>query len=469
MAVVSFLGGGVAVVHGITIGTSALARKKMISPDSFRSLGASCFFNIGIGIVLMLLPFMRMIPVYIIFTVYIIINALIKLVDYILDLRDNVPGRLYELIMFVFFAVFGVLMACVPGMGSAALFIVSGLYCIIYGAFLLWDGVFQMLPVRIKSKINRKMSMPMPVILSSLRPFVRLKANIRRRLLNPEEETGGIKPFFPPEKETDVPPDMEVLIHVSECGFGIMGHCDLCFEGEIISYGSYDLTSTSLFGGVGDGIFVVGRKEPYIRFYVTSTPREIYGYGFRLTEEQKAAVRQEIAQIKAMAYPWETPLQQILKNDPDAKGEAAQDWGSKLWNCTGADFFKFREGKMKTYFVLTSNCVMMTDMIVRKASIDIIPPRNVFTPGGYYDYLEHVLSMSGSPVFCRTVYNRYTTVGWQYKPRAAYSDPMLEMRSETEANRLASEKQGRKNDRRKKREHKRSRKKAEQDMTAQAE
>ena len=447
-AVACYIGGAVAIAQGLTRGVSAFARKKTLTQSALGSLIASSLFNVLAGIGILLIPLLKMVPVYIVFTAYIIVNALIKLVDYDIDRRDGVPGRLKELLLFVFFSVFGILMVFVPGMGETGFRVVAGIYCILYGVFLLSDFAFQCLPQSVRRRFNHKMSLPMPLLLSSLRPFARMKARQRENILSPQQIRSEPEPYFPNGKETDDPPDMEVMIHVSARGLGIMGHCDLCFEGEVLSYGSYDLTSTSLFGGVGDGIFVVGKREPYIRFYVTATLREIYGYGFRLNEEQKQAVREEIALLKSLAYPWETPLQQVLKHEPDAAGESVQDWGSKMWNCTGSDFFKFRSGKMKTYFVLTSNCVMLADRIVRRACSDTTAPRNVFTPGGYYDYLEHLLAMNNSPVFCRRIYSSESTAGWKYTPRVAYSDPTMEVMSETEANRRAAEKQGKKNDRR---------------------
>ena len=454
--VACYIGGSVAIMQGLVRAVYAFARKKTLSSGAVGVLAASSTFNTLVGVGILLIPLLRMAPVYIVFTAYVMVNALIKLVDYDIDRRDRVPGRFKELALFVFFSVFGVLMIFVPGMGETGFLIVSGIYCILYGVFLLSDFAYQCLPQSVKRRFDHKLSLPMPLLLSSLRPFARLKSRQRKSILDPEGAKAELKPYFPQGKETDIPPDMEVMIHVSASGFGIMGHTDICFEGEIRSYGSYDLTSTSLFGGVGDGIFVVGKKEPYIRFYVTATPREIYGYGFRLNEEQKQAVREEIVLLKSMAYPWETPLQQVVKHEPEAPGEAVQDWGSRMWNCTGSDFFKFISGKMKTYFVLTSNCVMMTDRIVRRACTDITTPRNVLTPGGYYDYLEHLLAMNNSPVFCRTEYNRESTSGWNYEPRVAYSDPELEVMSETEANRRAAEKQGRKNDRQQQRHTRRS-------------
>ena len=108
ITVISYGGGLLVALHGITIGVSAISRKKELAPDAFSSLIASCLFNLCVGGVMLLLPMLKMVPVYIVFTVYIIINALIKLVDYVIDVRDNVQGRLYELMMFLFFAVFGV-------------------------------------------------------------------------------------------------------------------------------------------------------------------------------------------------------------------------------------------------------------------------------------------------------------------------------------------------------------------------
>lgn len=443
-----YMGGSIVVLHGVVSGVAVLLKHKQMTKDSVKSLTIGAFLNICLGGMIMLMPKISLAPIYIVFTLYILVNAAIKLVDYFINKRDNVVGRLRELLFFVFFLVFGVLMVFVPEMGKRGFIAVAGVYCIIYGAFLLWDFVFQCFPSSFRRRFSKKLSLPMPVLISTMRPFAKFKSRQRQSLLDPEKTKTELKPFFPEGKETDAAPDMEVMIHISEHGMGIMGHCDICFEGRVYSYGSYDLTSTSLFGGIGDGIFVIGKREPYIRFYVTATPREIYGYGFRLDEEQKRAVRDEIVKLIDMAYPWETPLQQVHKNDPSAKGEAVYDWGSKMWNCTGSDFYKFRSGKMKTYFVVTSNCVMMADEIVRKACKDITPQRSVLTPGAYYDYLEHLLAMVGSPVFCRTVYNKYTTAGWRYTPRIPYSSPELETMTETEANRRAAEKEGKRYERR---------------------
>lgn len=437
---VCYLGGAVVGIHGVKLAFSALLKRRILSKDAVGSILVNSGFNVLVGIFVMLLPLFNMVPVYFVFTLYVFVNAMIKILDYIIDRRDNVSGRLKELLLFVFFFVFGVLMVFVPGMGRRGFLIVVGIYCILYGGFLISDFIFQLLPEEIRSRISHKLSLPMPVILSAMRPFLNMKNRQRSNILNPEKEAKRLGTYYPEGKKTDIPPDMEVMVHVSNSGLGSFGHCDLCFEGEVFSYGSYDLDTVSMFGGVGDGILVVGKKESYIRFYVTATEREIYSYGFHLTKEQKKAVKQELNELKDMVYQWKPPLGQRFEEDPSVKGEAVFDWGSKMWNCTGSDFYKFKSGKMKTYFAVTSNCVMMVDNIVRKACSETTTPRSVLTPGGYYDYLEHQLAMVGSPVFCRTIYNDKNTVNWKYHPRIPYSDPKYEKRmTETEANQMAAE------------------------------
>lgn len=439
MSFLCYIGGIVVVLHAALCVASVIGKRKALSSDAAKSLLASSFINLSVGVAVVLLPLFDLVPLYMIFTLYILINAIIKLIDYFIDKQDNVSGRLKQFFLFVFFFTFAVLMIFVPEMGKRGFLTVSGIYCIIYGAFMLWDFIFQCFPENVQQKFKTKLSLPMPVLITTLLPFVNLRSRRMANTLDPEKAKAEMKPFYPVGKEADYIPDMEVLIHVSSKGYGIMGHCDIAFEGKVYSYGSYDLESTSLFGTIGDGIFIVCPKKDYIRFYVTATPREIYGYGFKLTEEQKQAVRNEISTIREMTYPWKTPLEKLYEKDCSIKGEAVCDWGSKKWNCTHADFYKFKSGKLKTYFVVTSNCVMLADKIVKKAckDINVNGPSGVMTPGEYYDYLEHLLVMVGSPVFCRMVYNKDTTSGWKYTPRIPYSSPELEMMTETEANRLA--------------------------------
>ena len=77
-------------------------------------------------------------------------------------------------------------MVFVPGMGKRSFLVVAGIYCVLYGAFLLSDFIFQCLPEEIRKKFTGKMTLPMPALLSTLMPFMNLKIRRRKNILDPE-------------------------------------------------------------------------------------------------------------------------------------------------------------------------------------------------------------------------------------------------------------------------------------------
>lgn len=118
LQVASLIGGGVVTLHGAGRVLTALLKRKTVSKEAWLNILFGGFFNILAGIFILILPIFNYAPIYIVFTAYILINALIKIVDYHLGRRNNVPGRLKEFLLFVFFIVFGVLMVFVPEMGK---------------------------------------------------------------------------------------------------------------------------------------------------------------------------------------------------------------------------------------------------------------------------------------------------------------------------------------------------------------
>ena len=78
-------------------------------------------------------------------------------------------------------------------------------------------------------------------------------------------------------------------------GFNAIGHCDLCFDGEVIAYGNYDEGHSIRFG-MGPGVLILSKKEEYIPFCLRFNKTTIFSFGLRLTEDQKKErVRQRVA------------------------------------------------------------------------------------------------------------------------------------------------------------------------------
>lgn len=408
----AYIGGTIMAGHGLFQLITVFVNRKKIGKTAKGSLGSTGVIYLLGGLAIIILPWLTITLLMMIFTCYTLLNALLKIIDFSIACKDDRPGKISDLLVALFFLTFTVLMIFVPEMGQKAFLIVAGIYLILFGTSEIYDFIAQCIPVRKKRKMWRRIRIAAPLLFSSLMPLTALKKTEKQRVLYPELHDNALKTVYADGKEDSGAPDIEIFIHVSDGGVGIIGHCDIFFDGEILSYGSYDAKSESLFGGVGDGVFFTADKKRYIRFSVTHDKKTIFGYGLKLTEEQKESIRSEIKELKESVYPWQTPFEAKWSVDKSTSLSEFTDYGSSLWNGTGAHFYKFNEGMFKTYFVLTSNCVLMAEKIILATDPDIVNLNGVLSPGSYYDYLESKFPMRESNVICKTVYTKDNTAGW---------------------------------------------------------
>ena len=71
---------------------------------------------------------------------------------------------------------------------------------------------------------------------------------------------------------------------------------------------------------------------------------------------------------------------------------------------TGAQFYKFKSGKFKTYFVMGTNCVLLADEIIGKTGSDVIDMNGIIAPGTYQDYLEKEYQKESGLVVNKKIY-----------------------------------------------------------------
>lgn len=72
----------------------------------------------------------------------------------------------------------------------------------------------------------------------------------------------------------------------------------------------------------------------------------------------------------------------------------------------GAELFKFRKSKFKTYFVLSTNCVLLADSVIGQAGTDILGIRGFIAPGTYQTYLDQEYEKPHSMVVAKNIYYR---------------------------------------------------------------
>lgn len=346
--------------------------------------------NIGVGIFILAYTAIPIRLLFVIFAVYITINGLIKFISYLNYKKDKVSKRFPVLCGALFLILYGLGLLLGKYVGANDMMIFIGIYGLLLGINYIIDGVFTAVPQQHKDSLKRRIRIPVPIFISALVPRVMMDYINERLKVEPKEK------FLNNQKHSDV----EIFIHVSPDGFGTIGHCDICINNQVISYGNYDYDSIRLFESIGDGVLFEAPRDSYIPFCIEDSNKTIFSYGVRLTVKQLASVKREIQKLKENTYRW-YPRSSKNKND-------CNDYASRLYLRTGALFYKFKRGRYKTYFVLGSNCVKLAETIMGKAGLDIIDLNGIISPGTYQNYLEKEYQRANGIVVSKNIYNKYT-------------------------------------------------------------
>ncbi|MGY3708642.1 hypothetical protein ACWOA5_06095 [Granulicatella adiacens] len=326
-----------------------------------------------------------------------VMNAGISGVTYYIYLKDGIRPRLRLLWDTIWLSVVGVAtLIALGGDGKLQMFFLS-LYLIGHGISNLRDGWFFEAEVG-KKVLRRHFRQGLPLVLAAIIPRVTLQKINDTLELNEGETASEI---YDRAKE-NAEPNLEMFIHVTKDGFGAIGHVDICYKGRIISYGNYDTNSERLFGTMGDGVLFSADREKYIEFCKRENHKTLLGYGLALSPEQLEAIDEEIEKLMSLTVPWDPP--QTVKPAQPGIDKVEAMYAYKLKQEADALLYKFVSSKFKTYFVMSTNCVLLADTIVGKAGTDILSARGFISPGTYQDYLDKEFERPHSLVVTKRVY-----------------------------------------------------------------
>ena len=385
------------IITGISHFITSIGGKNKNISDKV-SIGNS-IFNIILGLAIMIFDNISLSILPILFAIYAILNGLVKVISYCTYLKNKVRGRLKLLIECIIYLGFGVTLLFSPLFHLDRVLIIIAIYCILLGLNFIKDFIGEIIPKKIKNKLKRKVRITLPVFLVALIPH-KILTNINE-YLNDEDI---IEDIDKDEKESEEEVDLEVFIHVTLDGIGAVGHVDLYYEGEVISYGNYDENSYKLHGIMGDGILFTTKKDEYINFCISYSKKTIFGYGIKLNDTQKKEIKKRINEIKSNLYSWQPKIVEDKINNKDTNLEEYTDYASILYKATGAKFYKFKSGKFKTYFGLNTNCVLLADSVIGKAGIDLLNIGGIITPGTYYNYFQNEFKKRNTIVVTRNIY-----------------------------------------------------------------
>ena len=339
------------------------------------------------------------VPIYIlalVIGVYQIFHASINLVTYVLYRKNKIRPRfrlLLDGLVLVFLG--GTSLLSSTGNSVFQLFVL-GAYFFLYGVSNIRDGFLFEEEIG-KNHLKRRVRMSLPIVLAALIP-ARTLAKINKFMQENADEREDIHLGMVKSGKTA---ELEIFVHTAETSlFSAIGHVDICYQGRVISYGNYDPSSETLFGMVGDGVLYFCDRDKYIDLCKRESQKTLFGYGIDLTPEMEEAVQEKLAELKQLTIPWEPSADKIMTGD----GKEDYTYAYKIRHETDGELYKFIKSKFKSYFVLSTNCVLLADTIVGQAGTDILSPKGFIAPGTYQAYLNREFEKPNSIVVSKHVY-----------------------------------------------------------------
>ena len=339
------------------------------------------------------------VPIYIlalVIGVYQIFHASINLVTYVLYRKNKIRPRfrlLLDGLVLVFLG--GTSLLSSTGNSVFQLFVL-GAYFFLYGVSNIRDGFLFEEEIG-KNHLKRRIRISLPIVLAALIPASTL-AKINKFMQENADEREDIHLGMVKSGKTA---ELEIFVHTAETSlFSAIGHVDICYQGRVISYGNYDPSSETLFGMVGDGVLYFCDRDKYIDLCKRESQKTLFGYGIDLTPEMEEAVQEKLAELKQLTIPWEPSADKIMTGD----GKEDYTYAYKIRHETDGELYKFIKSKFKSYFVLSTNCVLLADTIVGQAGTDILSPKGFIAPGTYQAYLDREFEKPNSIVVSKHVY-----------------------------------------------------------------
>lgn len=338
------------------------------------------------------------IPIYLfsfLMGLYQLFIAFVNGVTYILYLKNHIRPRWRFFFDGIWMAVIGGMTLFSSTAQSHFQAIILGGYLVLYGSTILRDGLFFEQELA-NDSLKRRIRVSLPLILAAIIPSATLKR---------------INDFLQGDKSEEVleevaltreplPTELEIFVHVANKGFGVLGHVDLSYKGKVYGYGSYDVTSERLFGAVGDGVLFTAEQEAYIDF-CNQEGVTLFAYKINLDDQQKVAIEEQLSYLESLLLPWSPSSEKLSK---DEKGQDIEMYAYRMQKTIGASLFKFKKSKFKTYFVMSTNCVLLADSILGKAGTDILNPKGFIAPGTYQLYLDEEFERPHSIVVAKNIY-----------------------------------------------------------------
>ena len=318
-------------------------------------------------------------------------HGLISMIEFHVLIHDQLPGAVSRF----FIGFVSLLLAFLMILGrnlsikTDVLSFLAGLYFVLYGVLGI---LFHITLVRRERHPQLpSWSFSPPVLLNAFFPLELFIS------LNQLENSSRL-----PVKEHTNDADLKVFIHMKGKGPEAFGHIDLAYQGVMLSYGNHDPQSRHLAGTYGDGVLIRADESEFIRHCLNVEGKTIIAYGIRLSETQKKALEERIRELFSRTVPWKSAA--CIAEEAGEDMSKCIDYASRVYKSTHCEMFKFSKGKFRTYFISSTNCVMLADELLRNRDLTLINLSGLVTPGAYLSFLNTEYLKPNSAVISRTLY-----------------------------------------------------------------
>lgn len=326
------------------------------------------------------------------FGLYCVLSGLISFIQFYINFKDNLHGRIKHFVFFIAYVVFGLYLLMNEKLNIDLLLQLFGVYFIILGLYYIVDG-YENINSNIKYKWKRKVHIMLPPMFCAILPDYYLNE------INKYLAEGKPEDLITYDHDAKV--RLKILVQMGDSGFKKIGHICFSFDDIVYSYGNYDSDSFRFNQTIGDGTFFLVDLENYIPNMLDYESNTVFEFGVYTTEKQNIAIEKEISKIMQNSSRWYCKYER----DPDFK-KYESDYPSRLHYRTGAKYYKIVSGRFRKYWAMGDNCALFTDLVLGVLGADVLSVRGIITPGTYLQWLQNESYKENSPIAYRNIYTK---------------------------------------------------------------
>lgn len=317
--------------------------------------------------------------------------SVVHFISFYLLQKNRIAGRYKELFVSCLHALFS-FVVLFSSQNISVTLVSLGIYLVVLGVTYIIYANELIFNREEKEKLKPRIRISLPIFVTAIIPYQTVQFLNRKfkEIFHLVDQNIS----FDSEESSLNSETVGILIHTGKTGFDRIGHVDIVYQDVVYSYGNHDIESYILFGAIGDGVLVEAPVKKYIDF-VLSKNATVFSYTVQLTNEMKEALENQIKKLEEYTVPFEvtTPRQE-------------ESYIGELVRSTQANLYKFDRGLFKTYFVLGTNCVILSEFLLGTKGLDLVRTTGVLSPGTYYDYFDKQYYLKNTLVTDKKIYSR---------------------------------------------------------------